>query len=169
MPQCGLRSDKGRRCHRPGHHLRLRTTSELVQRPRKKQAQSLTFYYSYKRLNSRLFSKQSLRIQSAKFGISNALASEISDKRCLLKVRTILKKVRQMKDILECFRAARKRSIQCLSLADLFWRIVYHSKRHRTYSRSKSKEIHQSCSNESEVTAFKKRQHLNSYNQNDKK
>ena len=33
---------------------------------------------------------RSLRIQSAKFGISNALASEICDEPCLLKVRAIL-------------------------------------------------------------------------------
>ena len=50
--------------------------------------------------------KRSPRSQSAKYGISNALASEIYDKLCLLKARTILKKVRPMKDILERFRAA---------------------------------------------------------------
>ena len=49
---------------------------------------------------------RSLRRQSAKYGIANASASEIYDKPCLLKIRAILKKVRQMKDILERFRAA---------------------------------------------------------------
>ena len=49
---------------------------------------------------------RSPRSQSAKYGISNASASEICDDLCLLKARAILKKVRPMKDILERFRAA---------------------------------------------------------------
>ena len=62
-----------------------------------------------------------------------------------------------MKDILERFRVARKQSIQCLSLAELFCKLSTIQRDTALNFRSGNKEILEFCSNESAVIRFKDR------------